>query len=133
MSVLNPCTVETAKNMAKNMCAKTMLANNLLDQIWEINGTMGKSTVKNSIDVSNAKKGRNIGILRISTESNRLRSPLKMIIPAANNNPAVSRATSNTESMGNLKPKYRWLKGHKIMTFPTKKSPKAKCCTTATK
>ncbi len=55
------------------------------------------------------------------------------MIPRANSKPAVSRATSIREGVPKLKPTNDGLKGHKIMTLSISKSPKAKCCATATK
>jgi len=72
-------------------------------------------------------------MLLLVTEKRRFRSPLYMMIPKANIKPASSRVTSMREGMGMLKPTCAELNGQNIMTLPINKSPKAKCCTTATK
>ena len=55
------------------------------------------------------------------------------MIPKANIKPTISRDTSIKEGMAMLKPIRAELKGQNIITLPINKSPKAKCCTTATK
>jgi len=93
----------------------------------------GQCEAKNSADVAKASRGRSIRMLLLFTEKRRFRSPLYTMIPKVNSKPAVSRATSMREGMPMLKPTIDLLKGQNIMTLPISKSPKAKCCTTATK
>ena len=93
----------------------------------------GQREAKNRPDVNNDSNGRSIRILRLSTEKRRFRSPLYTMIPKANSKPAISRITSMREGMPMLKPTSDALKGQNSITLPINKSPKAKCCTTATK
>ena len=93
----------------------------------------GQCEAKNSADVARASRGRNIRMLFLSTEKRRFKSPLYTMIPKANSKPAISKDTSTREGIAKLKPTCDVLKGQNIMTLPINKSPKAKCCTTATK
>ena len=72
-------------------------------------------------------------MLRLSTEKRRLMSLLYTIMPRANSKPPISKDTSMRDGMGKPKPTCALLKGQNIVTLPINKSPKAKCCTTATK
>ena len=90
-------------------------------------------TAKNSIDETKANKGKTIQTLSNLTESKRFKSPFKYIIPKANKSPTISRKTSNTDNIALLKPKNDELKGQNSITPSTNKSPKVKCCNTATR
>ncbi len=131
---LMPWNVEIARKANRIIWPKARTISKLLDRMYVINESIDDQLeAKNSADASNANKGRIIRIFLFSTEKRRFRSPMYTMIPKNNNKPTVSRITSINEGMPKLKPTNDELKGQKIITLSIKRSPKAKCCTTATK
>lgn len=134
LNVLMPWSAEIAMNVNRIMWPMARNISKLLERMYAINESIdGQLEAKNIVDTSNASKGMTIRIFLLSTEKRRFKSPLYTMIPRANSKPAISRVTSMREGMPMPKPTCNELKGQNIITLPINKSPKAKCCTTATK
>ena len=123
-----------AMNVNRIMWPMARAISKLLDRTYVISEFIDdQRDPKNSADVARASRGRSIRMLFLLTAKRRFKSPLYMMIPRANIRPAISRLTSTLEGMGMPKPTCEVLNGQNIITLPINKSPKAKCCTTATK
>jgi len=106
----------------------------LFERTYVVNAVVDdQCEAKKSADVARDSRGISIRLFLLSIEKRRFKSPLYIMIANANSKPVISKVTSIVEGMAKLNPIWEVLKGQNIMTLPINKSPKAKCCTTATK